>query len=115
MDLESTKTALDSVKKLSPRQVEYWMARDIQVMLGYQRWENFEDVIKKAMVACEQSGEDPQKHFRQTAKMIEVGKTAQRSVSDYFMDRYACYLIAMNGHPSIPQIALVNHIQKAGP
>jgi len=105
MDLESTKTALDQAKRVSPRQVEFWMARDIQVALGYQRWENFEDVIKKAMTACEQSGEDVQNHFRQTTKMVSIGSGAQRPVADYFVDRYGCYLIAMNGEPALPQIA----------
>ncbi|MGE0278944.1 MAG: DNA damage-inducible protein D [Nitrospiraceae bacterium] len=105
MDIESTKTALDQAKRVSPRQVEYWMARDIQVVLGYRTWEGFEAAIHRAIKACEQSGEEPEKHFRQTSKMIEVGKTAQRPVVDYFMDRYACYLVAMNGDPSISQIA----------
>jgi DNA-damage-inducible protein D len=105
MDFESTKTALDRAKRVSPRQVEYWMARDIQVVLGYKTWEGFEQAVQRAMRACEQFGEDVQNHFRQTSKMIETGKTAQRPVLDYFLDRYACYLIAMNGDSSIPQIA----------
>lgn len=105
MDLNDTKNALDTTRKLSPRQVEYWMGRDIQVLLGYRRWENFEDVIKKAMVACEQSGEDPKNHFRQTTKMVAIGSGTQRPVIDYYLDRYGCYLIAMNGDPAVPQIA----------
>ena len=105
MDLEGTIAALDSAKQIAPGKVEYWLARDIQVVLGYKRWENFEDAIQRARRACEKGGENPNDHFRQTAKMIEIGKTAQRRVVDYFLDRYACYLVAMNGDPSISQIA----------
>lgn len=85
MDVEGTIAALDVAKKVAPSKVEYWMARDIQVVLGYKRWENFEDAIQRARRACEKSGENPHNHFRQTAKMIEVGKTAQRRVLDYFL------------------------------
>lgn len=105
MNSNSTKTALDIAKKLSPRQVEYWKARDIQVVLGYKTWEGFEAAIERAIKACKEVGEVPENHIRQTSKMIETGKTAQRAVLDYFLDRYGCYLIAMNGDPSIPQIA----------
>jgi DNA-damage-inducible protein D len=84
---------------------EYWRARDLQRALGYERWENFEEAINRAMAACEESGYSRDDQFRETTKMIEVGKTAKRSVKDYFLSRYACYLIAMNGDPSKPSIA----------
>jgi DNA-damage-inducible protein D len=74
MALERTIAALDVAKKVAPSKVEYWMSRDIQAVLGYKRWENFEDTIQRARRACEKSGENPNDHFRQTAKMIEVGK-----------------------------------------
>ena len=82
MSLERTIAALDVAKQVAPSEAEYWMAREFQVVLGYKRWENFADAIQRARRACEKSGENPDDHFRQTAKMIEVGKTAQRRVLD---------------------------------
>lgn len=105
MGLEGTIAALDVAKKVAPSKVEYWMARDIQVVLGYKTWEGFEPAIKRAMRACAESGEEPQKHFRQTSKLVRIGSDTKRAITDYFMDRYACYLVAMNGDPSISQIA----------
>lgn len=105
MAIESTISALDTAKKLAPSKVEYWMARDIQVVLGYKTWEGFEPAIKRAMRASEESGEESRKHFRQTTKMVRIGNDTQRAITDYFLDRYACYLVAMNGDSSIPQIA----------
>ena len=105
MNFDGTIVALDTAKKVAPSKVEYWMARDIQVVLGYKTWEGFEPAIKRAMRACEETGEEPQKHFRQTSKMVRIGSDTRRAITDYFMDRYACYLVAMNGDSSISQIA----------
>ena len=105
MDSKGAIAALDLAKKVAPSKAEYWLARDIQVVLGYRRWENFEDAIQRAKRACEKGGENPNDHFRQTAKMVRIGSGTQRAITDYFMDRYACYLVAMNGDPSISQIA----------
>lgn len=105
MDSKGTIAALDLAKKVAPGKAEYWLARDIQAVLGYKRWENFEDAIQRAKRACEKSGENPSDHFRQTANMVRIGSGTQRAITDYFMDRYACYLVAMNGDPSISQIA----------
>ena len=105
MGFDRTIVALDTAKKVAPSKVEYWMARDIQVVLGYKTWEGFEPAIKRAMRACQEIGEESQKHFRQTSKLVRIGSDTKRAITDYFMDRYACYLVAMNGDPSISQIA----------
>lgn len=105
MDLDSTNTALDAAKKLTPKRHEYWMARDLQVVLEYKEWDNFAAVIEKAIRACIESGEAQENHFRPTTKMVGIGSGAQRSIPDYYLDRYACYLIAMNGNPAIQKIA----------
>lgn len=95
--LDSIHKALEEVKSISKNGGEYWMGRDIQEILGYSTWDNFQHVINRAMLACESSGQDPIDHFYQTGKKVAIGKGAQRPRGDYYLDRYACYLIAING------------------
>lgn len=86
-------------------QVEFWYAREMLLALGYNRWENFENVIKKAFAAClsaQQSGTD---HFRDVTKMVQLGSGATRKIDDIALTRYACYLIAQNGDPRKEEIA----------
>ncbi|RUP32712.1 MAG: DNA damage-inducible protein D [Curvibacter sp.] len=85
--------------------VEYWLARELQVLLGYKEWRNFDLVIDKAKVACQNAGQAVPDHFVDVNKMIEVGKTAEREVSDIALTRYACYLIAQNGDPRKDAVA----------
>lgn len=73
--------------------------------LEYALWQNFHTAIKRAMTACESSGQAVSDHFIDSNKMIETGKGAKRQVQDYHLSRYACYLIAMNGDPAKPVIA----------
>lgn len=96
----------DAIKKVSNKGVEFWMARDLYPYLGYSSWENFPNVIAKARQACKSSGDNPEHHFRDTTTMIEVGKSARRDVEDCFLDRYACYLVAMNSESSKPEVGL---------
>lgn len=85
--------------------VEFWFARDLMTLLGYERWENFDKAIGRAIDSCKTSGIEVSDHFRDTTKMITLGKGAQRRVKDYMLTRYACYLIAQNGDPKKEEIA----------
>ncbi len=85
--------------------IEFWYARDLQKLLGYERWENFEAAIKRAMESCEMTGVTVIDHFREVTKMIKTAKTAKRDIKDYMLTRYACYLIAQNGDPRKEEIA----------
>jgi len=81
------------------------MARELMPVLGYTTWERFEATIKRAEESCRKGGENPANHFFTTTKLVDIGSSAKRNVTDWFLDRYACYLIAMNGDVSKEQIA----------
>jgi len=105
MDLvETLRPIFDSLRKTATKGTEYWMARDLQAVLGYARWENFEDVIQKARIACESVGVDPDNHVRPTAKMVEVGSGAKRQRRDFYLSRFGAYLVAMNGDSRLREI-----------
>ena len=85
--------------------VEFWLARDLQHLLGYSEWRNFTAVISKAKTACEVSGHAISDHFVDVNKMVDLGSGSQREVDDIMLTRYACYLIAQNGNSRKPEIA----------
>lgn len=85
--------------------VEYWLARDLQHLLGYSKWENFQAVIAKAKTSCEVSGHTVEDHFPDVRKMVKIGSGTDRVIADLMLTRYACYLIAQNGDPQKQEIA----------
>lgn len=89
--------------------VECWSARELQELLGYSKWENFEKVIKKAKEACGNAGELVENHFPDIRKMVEIGSKTERAVDDIALTRYACYLIAQNGDSKKEQIAFAQN------
>ena len=108
MKIEFIKTLtgnFEAFAKQTETGVEFWLARDLQHLLGYEKWDNFKSVIFKAKTACESSGHKVSDHFADTGKMVTLGSESQREVSDIMLTRYACYLISQNGDPRKQEIA----------
>ncbi len=85
--------------------VEFWLARDMQQVLGYKRWPNFVRVINKAKKSCELAGYEPDDHFLPIDKIDDVAAKPNRSVADYALTRYACYLVAQNANSAKQAVA----------
>ncbi len=102
---KTTMERLEATRRESQSGSEYWFAREIQGLLGYSEWRNFEGVIEKARAAMNANGVDPSHHIVGANKKVAVGSGALRKTSDHFLSRAACYLIAMNGDPVKPEIA----------
>lgn len=100
-----TMEKLEKIKHVSARGTDYWRAREIYQILGYAEWRNFEMLIQRAKEASDGVKIPAENHFVATNKMVGLGSGAARRVSDLFLTRWACYLIAMNGEPSKPEIA----------
>jgi DNA-damage-inducible protein D len=85
--------------------VEFWLARELQVLLGYTEWRNFLGIIEKAQITCKTAGFSVNDHFVNANKTIDMPKGAKREIEDIILTRYACYLIAQNGDPRKEEIA----------
>lgn len=112
MKIEIIKTLInnfESYAKKSNEGVEFWLARDLQQLLGYAKWDNFLAVISKAKTACEVTGHNVNDHFADVGKTIQMPKGAQKEVPDIMLTRYACYLIAQNGDPRKEEIAFAQN------
>lgn len=100
------KNAFDEIVKIIQEEaVEFWYARDLMALLGYDRWENFHKAIERAIDSCKASEIEPADHFRSVTKMVQIGSGAERAGKDNMLTRYACYLIAQNGDPRKEEIA----------
>ena len=94
------------IKHIDENGVEFWYARELQVVLDYKEWRKFENVISKAKQACENSNISAFEHFVDVDKTIKMPKSAKKIIQDYKLTRYACYLIAQNGDSRKTVIAL---------
>lgn len=96
----------ENIKHINEAGEEYWLARELQQLLEYSRWEDFEKAVQRGITACEKAEVPVEDHFREIPKLVRVGSGAHREVRDYMLTRYACYLIVMNGDPRKDIIAL---------
>ena len=96
----------EDIKRIRPDGSEYWAARELAPVLDYAKWENFYKVIKRAMIACENSGRSTLECFPEVRKTSPMPNGGVKDILDYELSRYACYLIVQNGDPRKEVIAL---------
>ena len=95
---------LEAKRRFTGEGYEYWMARELANLLGYSAWRNFRGVIDKAKEACTTAGIEKGNHFVETDNMVAIGSGVERGREDWFLSRYACYLVAMNAEPSKEEV-----------
>lgn len=95
----------EDIKKVREDGTEFWSARELATALDYTQWRNFQKVINRAMIACENSGHKVTNDFAEVSKIVYAGATSKQ-ILDYELSRYACYLIVQNGDPRKEVIAL---------
>ncbi len=95
----------ESYKHTTEDGIEFWLARELQELLGYTKRENFSEVIEKAKISCKMNKIEVSDHFPDVGKMVSLGSWSTREIEDVMLTRYACYLTAQNGDPRKSQIA----------
>ena len=103
--LEFIKIALEKLRRVAGNGKPFWYAREIMDTLTYRDWRDFREVIEKSILSCDMAGNFSSNHFVQVDEMVGIGSGAQRARENYVLSQYACYLIAMNGDTSKPEIA----------
>ena len=103
---EYTNKIFDDAKHIDEEGHEYWYARELKNILGYNQWRSINDLIERAKIACKESKYNIDDHFALHRKMVSIGSNTTRKIKDYKLSRYACYLIVMNGNPQKEIIAL---------
>lgn len=95
----------DAIRRTRDDGTEYWSARDLMRVEGYQRWEKFKNGFSRAVATARNQGHDVWHHFPQSAQKVDIGSGATREIEDYALTRFAAYLVAMNGDPNMPEVA----------
>jgi hypothetical protein len=95
----------DQIRQVDESGNEYWLARELQPLLGYTQWRRFEETIERAKLACYNSGYSIENHFADAGNVVKRQQGGGSRQSDYKLSRYASYLTAMNGDPRKPEIA----------
>ena len=103
---EHTEKMFEDIKHIDEEGKDYWLARELQSTLEYHQWRRFNEVINRAIIACDNSKIEINDHFAKVGKMVDIGSETSRSIDDYKLSRYACYLIAQNGDSRKKTIAL---------
>lgn len=96
----------ESIKKIDENGFEFWEARELMPLLGYTKWQKFQEAILRAKAVCISTQQAIEDHFTGADKMVDIGSKTSRKILDYHLSRFACYLIAQNGDPRKPEIAL---------
>lgn len=102
LQLNGDGSPFDAIRRVTPEGREYWSARELMPLLGYEKWERFADAIDRAKIAAHNSGYDVAQNFPGAGKVSGSRGPAQ---SDYHLSRYACYLVAMCSDPRKPEVA----------
>lgn len=102
---EYNEKVFESIKHVDKNGNEYWEARELQIILGYKEWRYFQAVIEKAQIACSQSNNNINSHFGVNTKIVKAG-VSTKTIIDYKLSRYACYLIVQNANPKLEAVAL---------
>ena len=105
-EIDKNNKSFEDIKHIDENGVEFWYARELMPILQYSNWQNFEKIIDKAKISCENSGISVFEHFTDVNKTIKMPKGAEKTIIDYELTRYACYLIAQNGDNRKKVIAL---------
>ena len=103
---EVNNTIFESIKHFDEEGMEYWLARELMIVLEYKQWRRFNETINKAMIACKNSNRNIHDHFADIGKMVEIGSSTKRKIQDYKLSRYACYLIVQEADSRKEVVAL---------
>ncbi len=106
MSIIDNLSTFEKIKHINEYDVEFWYAREFAQALDYSKWANFENIIKKAKIACKTSGNVVSDHFADVGKMIDLPKGAEREINDVALSRYACYLIMQEADSRKKVVAL---------
>ena len=96
-NIDKNNKSFEDIKHIDEDGIEFWYARELMPILQYSNWQNFEKIIHKAKISCKNSDISVFDHFTDVSKTIKMPKGAEKTILDYKLTRYACYLIAQNG------------------